>query len=179
MSRRQRGSRDTGRGREAPARGQHAEGGPPQPRLAVRARGSLIVRYRTHSPANQHSPPVLGTARPSCDFSLLGSPSTPPVRGVRTPYTWSNFGTKSSSSFSSSISLESCFSALETSSSPETTHVYVSDRTEVSSFYLKSAFLLLFSMLAPAAPRGPLTTSWASPVPPAWWHRARQPPPNS
>ena len=41
----------------------------------------------------------------------------------RVSYTWSSFGTKSSSSFSSSTSLES-FSALRpTSSSPETTQV--------------------------------------------------------
>ena len=146
----------------------------------VRGQGSLILKYRAHNPANQHSLPVRSTrsAWPSCDFSLLGNPSTPssrarlPMRGVHAPYTWSSFGTKSSSSFSSSISLESCFSALETSSSPETTQVYMSDRMEISSFYLKSAFLLLLSMLAPegqskalAAPRGPLTMSWASPVP--------------
>lgn len=64
--------------------------------------------------------------------------------------------------------------------------VYMRDRMGISSFYLNRAFLLLLSMLAPegqskalAAPRGPLTMSWVSPVPPAWRHRAGQPAPNS
>lgn len=108
------------------------------------------------------------------------------VHGMPTPYTWSSFGTKSSSSFSSSISLESCLSALEMSSSPETTQADVRDKKENSSFFLKSALPLLLSVLAPeewskvpAAPRGPLTVSSASPAPPAPVHRARQPAPNS
>lgn len=72
-----------------------------------------------------------------------------PGLGVCAPYTWSSFGTKSSNSFSSSISLESGFSALETSSSPETTQGDVSDGREISSFSIKIAFLLLLSMPPP------------------------------
>lgn len=66
----------------------------------------------------------------------------------RTSYTWSSFGTKSSSSFSSSISLESCFSALEpTSSSPETTHAKVRDRKRLFFLVYSVHILLLLSLL--------------------------------
>lgn len=57
------------------------------------------------------------------------------VHATRAPYAWSSFGTKSSSSFSSSMSLESCLSALEMSSSPETTQAVVRHWREGSTFF--------------------------------------------
>lgn len=145
--------------------------------------GAQLVhpKVQTVSLCGQHAQHLACCALPPSGIPALSHRVTPrhlprdPPRSAA--HTWSSFGTKSRSSFSSSTSLESGLSGLEPmSSSPETARAQVSNRVEGEESLLlfkklcshsASQGLLLRSGEGLDAARRPGAMSLPSPGPPA------------